>query len=77
MRFREIKVNRAQCRKCGDIIESTHRHDFRSCKCGTIYVDGGKEYLRRVGDLDQIIEMSEFEDVEEYEENSDCHTKES
>jgi hypothetical protein len=43
----KIKVNKAQCRVCGDIIESKHRHDFVACKCDEIFVDGGKEYLRR------------------------------
>ena len=30
-----------------DIIESVHRHDFKSCFCGRVSVDGGKDYLRR------------------------------
>lgn len=43
-----ILANRAQCRACGDVIESTHVHEFRSCRCGSISVDGGREYLRRL-----------------------------
>jgi len=55
-----ILCNKAKCRKCGDIIESKHRHDFVNCKCGAIFVDGGKDYLRRGGkDLEDIIELSE------------------
>ena len=42
-----IISNKAQCLVCGYIIESRFRHDFASCKCGNIFVDGGKEYLRR------------------------------
>lgn len=42
-----IKVNKAKCRKCGDIIESKHVHDYVSCKCGAIAVDGGHYYLKR------------------------------
>lgn len=38
--------NRAKCKKCEDVIESFHRHDFVSCKCGEISVDGGQEYFR-------------------------------
>lgn len=38
--------NRAKCRRCDDIIESTHRHDFVTCKCGEIAVDGGQAYFR-------------------------------
>lgn len=57
-----IKVNKAKCRKCGDIIESKHVHDYVSCKCGAIAVDGGHYYLRRsYQDLNDIIEMSEEE----------------
>lgn len=57
----KIKTNKAQCRQCNDIITSTHVHDFKECKCGEISVDGGKEYLRRGGDLLDIIELSEYE----------------
>jgi len=66
-RIREIvTLNKAQCKKCGDIIESRHVHDFKWCKCGAIAVDGGNEYIRRVGELDQIIDLSESYH-EEYE----------
>lgn len=43
-----IERNSAVCLSCNTEIESTHRHDFRACKCGQLCVDGGKEYLRRV-----------------------------
>ena len=39
--------NRARCHLCGQTIESTHRHDRRTCSCGNLSVDGGTEYLRR------------------------------
>jgi hypothetical protein len=57
-----ILKNKAQCKKCQDIIESVHVHDFRQCKCGAIFVDGGKDYLRRGGELDDIIELSETDE---------------
>ena len=58
--MRKIKANKARCRLCGDTIESTHRHDFRSCKCGEIYVDGGRAYLRRLArNFDNLEELSE------------------
>ena len=56
-----IKCNKAKCKKCGDVIESKHRHDFVSCNCGAISVDGGKDYLKRSGDFDLLHEMSEYE----------------
>lgn len=43
-----ILQNEAQCLNCNDIIWSGSRHDFKSCKCGNICVDGGMEYIRRV-----------------------------
>ena len=45
-----------------DIIESTHVHDFVSCKCGKLCVDGGLEYLRRVGDFENSLDLSEYEE---------------
>ena len=44
-----IIQNAVICNKCDDFIFSKHRHDFVTCKCGNISVDGGQEYLRRVG----------------------------
>ena len=58
---KKILVNKIQCKKCKDIIESKHVHDFKWCTCKSIAVDGGLEYLRRIGNLEDIIELSEFE----------------
>lgn len=60
--------NSVQCLLCNDTIESTHRHDFKSCKCGAIYTDGGRDYIRRGGDLEvmkDLCEYAEYEDVDE------------
>jgi hypothetical protein len=58
----KIKVNKAQCALCQDVIESVHVHDFNKCSCGEIFVDGGKSYIRRgATDLKNIIELSEYE----------------
>ncbi len=46
MRARIIR-NAIRCNHCGDVIESIHRHDFRTCSCGCVSVDGGHDYLRR------------------------------
>jgi len=53
-----IVQNAVICNKCDDFIVSKHRHNFVTCKCGAISVDGGQEYLRRVGDLSAAIDMS-------------------
>ena len=54
-----VVVNKCQCAKCLDIIESRHRHDFVQCSCGAIFTDGGTEYIRRGGEIENIIDMSE------------------
>ena len=46
-----IVQNAVSCNGCGDMIISKHRHDYVECSCGAIAVDGGQEYLRRVGGL--------------------------
>lgn len=37
--------NRAKCKLCEDVIESKHRHDYITCSCGEISVDGGNDYM--------------------------------
>ena len=59
----KILVNKIRCKKCGDVIESTHRHDFKCCKCGSVAVDGGKDYLRRCGKRNDWEELSEYLDL--------------
>lgn len=40
--YREVVTyNAARCLVCGEIIESTHRHDFKWCPCHRLAVDGG------------------------------------
>ena len=53
-----IIQNAVSCLSCGDFIFSMHRHDFVTCTCGSISVDGGQEYLRRVGAIDACVDMS-------------------
>ena len=53
-----ILSNQAKCLLCGDTPFSSHRHDMRHCKCGSIAVDGGMAYLRRLGSSDDMEDMS-------------------
>lgn len=46
-----MKIQALKCKKCGDIIFSRSRHDFRYCSCGAIFVDGGFDYFRYGGDF--------------------------
>lgn len=43
-----------KCLKCGDIIESKHRHHFVMCSCRACFVDGGDDYLRIGGDFSKM-----------------------
>lgn len=54
----KIKENKIKCLKCGDIIESKTVHDFKFCSCEACAVDGGHEYLRRCGNLEDWEDMS-------------------
>lgn len=53
--------NKIACLVCGDIIESTYQYDFKMCSCGKVGVDGGLEYMRRLGDQRYWKEMSVYE----------------
>lgn len=43
-----ILSNKIRCNLCGDEIESTSTHNFRFCKCNSVAVDGGLDYLKRI-----------------------------
>ena len=63
-----IISNQVLCNKCGDKPFSRFRHDYQSCECGAVAVDGGMDYLRRVGDLEAkdisiVIENIDSEEI--------------
>ncbi|MDD5907504.1 MAG: hypothetical protein PUD76_04015 [Clostridia bacterium] len=60
--MQRIVRNSIRCKKCNDIIQSNGRHDFQSCQCGAVAVDGGLDYLRRIGTQEDWEELSIFED---------------
>lgn len=60
-----IKRNRAQCLICNEIIESTYTHDYTTCSCGNVSVDGGHDYLKRaVKEMSGFLEMAETEEAD-------------
>ena len=59
----KIIENSAKCLKCGDKIVSKHRHDYVTCSCGNVSVDGGLDYCRRsFKEMDTWIDTSIWED---------------
>lgn len=62
----DTERNRAKCLKCLDIIESKHVHDFVTCTCGEIFVDGGNEYWRAGAyDFNNFHRLSDDEELED------------
>ena len=57
-----ILKNIIRCNLCGDVIESEHVHDYQTCMCGAVAIDGGKDYLKRsfMYSFDDIEELSEI-----------------
>ena len=56
---KKLVQNQVRCNKCGDEPFSAHRHDFKSCKCGNVSVDGGLSYTRRLSnDFSSVTELS-------------------
>lgn len=39
-------IRAVQCRKCLDVIISLYHHDYHTCSCGDIAIDGGRDYVR-------------------------------
>lgn len=58
----KIICNKIRCKKCGDVIESRTVHDFKWCSCRSCAVDGGREYLKRLGNREDWEELSETEE---------------
>lgn len=60
---RQIVLNRAKCLQCETIVISHHAHDFQSCRCGMLSVDGGRSYLKRLGNFEKHVDMSVYSDA--------------
>ena len=57
-----IETNEARCLSCGDVIRSQYTHDFNTCSCGNLSVDGGLSYRKRNfrDGMNSWEELSEF-----------------
>lgn len=56
---KKIVINKIKCINCGDILESKTPNDFKRCSCGKVAIDGGHDYLKRIGNDEDYIELSE------------------
>lgn len=57
----KILLNGARCLKCSDTVYSRDVHDFRYCSCKAIAVDGGTDYIRRLGAKEDIEAADAFD----------------
>lgn len=55
-----ILRSQIRCLLCDNLVASIHRHDFRSCPCGSVSLDGGRDYMRV---LTQASEGKLYEDA--------------
>lgn len=62
--MKKIIKNAFRCKQCGLVVESKTVHDFQECRCGN-FTDGGRDYIRRGGDLDAMEDLSEYEEEEQ------------
>ena len=53
---KNLLVNAAICKSCKTVLFSRASHDYRSCTCGRISVDGGFDYFRCCVTEQDIIE---------------------
>lgn len=53
-----ILRNSAKCLSCQETIHSVYRHDYQTCPCGNISVDGGESYLKR-----SVNDFSNYQDT--------------
>lgn len=49
MEQKGVTVRGVRCSRCGQLIYSRARHDFHWCKCKTVAIDGGFDYVKVVG----------------------------
>ena len=51
-------MNAVVCKLCGDLIRSRSVHEFRTCRCKCVSVDGGEEYKNRCGAMSMMYEIT-------------------
>ena len=60
-----ILRNSIICTDCNQEIVSRHRHDYITCSCGKVSIDGGSSYLKRSGNnyIDTSISINDDFDI--------------
>jgi len=57
-----VKLNKAKCLDCGDVLISKYPAKYESCSCGSLSIRGGTFFLERKGtnykELSLMIDIS-------------------
>lgn len=70
-----ILRNSAMCGDCWQEIVSRHRHDYITCSCGQVSIDGGSSYLKRNGNNYIDTFLSSNDDFDKIRNNFEWGTK--
>lgn len=57
-------IKAAKCKLCNDIIYSRTRHDYRTCSCGNLSIDGGQQDYIKIDFASNNPDDFEFLDLE-------------
>jgi hypothetical protein len=68
-----VKLNKAKCLECGDILISKEIGKVETCSCGSLSIGGGSYYLERRGS-NKYREMSIMIDISEFNPNENIGT---
>lgn len=59
--LKKLLKNSIRCKTCERVLVSKFTHDFQACACGN-FVDGGLSYQRWGGRIEDIENLSVYED---------------
>lgn len=72
-----LKVSGVICNHCHNFIFSRTTHDFRWCPCEKVAVDGGRDYLKIIGNKEDwtfystTVDLTEEELINDWNNGSD------
>ena len=70
-----ILKNSAMCGDCRQEIVSRHKHDYITCSCGQLSIDGGSSYLKRNGNHYVDTSLSSEDDFDKIRNEFEWGTK--
>ena len=59
----KMKINSVYTLCCDSFLVSDHVHDFVTCSCGEVSIDGGNDYRKRLGKKEYFLEILTTKDL--------------